>query len=383
MKRPYEAFDRRAVSRLVTGLVVLAVAMPATMGAVGAQEIQQEETFAVVQGEECVPIEPITGEESAKTFYDYRIPALESDEIDPENPYYNASGWSYSSEGTADLQRANESTLFLYEDDEGTLSLVFVHGSVEGPSEGGSLSVTVADLPEDGEWVVKDDEYENGHNYDLWTHGGEYDRIDWTWADNRTDGGVYEGLGEDFTITVYSAFNENATLHERYYTGTVEAWTVLSGDRTSPQEVELTPEEPVVVSDADCADLEGVTDDLEDVTAGTVDGEATAPGVDAAAEERILEYRAADNAGPIDVTFTVEGTVDYGDEAEPSSDFIEENDGTVTVTSPNLNPNAVDSWVVTGRIVDFAVSGGELETLRIDGEEVSIEELPETDGSDG
>ncbi|WP_247381540.1 hypothetical protein, partial [Halorientalis brevis] len=77
-----------------------------------------------------------------------------------------------------------------------------------------------------------------------------------------------------------------------------------------------------------------------------------------------------------DVSFTVDGEVEYGDEAEPDTDTIEENqDGTYTVTSVEMNPDAYDSYRFTGSITDYSVTEGYAVTVSVDGTETTFEEL--------
>ncbi|MFD1588413.1 hypothetical protein ACFR9U_15630, partial [Halorientalis brevis] len=77
-----------------------------------------------------------------------------------------------------------------------------------------------------------------------------------------------------------------------------------------------------------------------------------------------------------DVSFTVDGEVEYGDEAEPDTDTIEENqDGTYTVTSVRMNPDAYDSYHFSGTITDYSVTDGYDVTVSVDGTETTFEEL--------
>jgi len=77
-----------------------------------------------------------------------------------------------------------------------------------------------------------------------------------------------------------------------------------------------------------------------------------------------------------DVTVTADGPIEFGDEAEPSTDTIVENDdGSYTATSVDMNPDAVDSYRVSGTITEFVVTDGYEVSVTLDGEAVSIGDL--------
>jgi hypothetical protein len=233
--------DTVTARQVFTVLVVLAVAVPMLGGHVAAQE---EESYSVEQGDECVEITPIDGNESVLEFYEYGGPGNYSAP--------NSTNNTYRSEGTVDIQEANTSTLFLYEDPNGTLSLVFLHGANDTSSLGGAVTFNITGLPESGEWTVKDDKYDGPRNFDNWTHEEEYHRINWTWDDKRTDGGAYSGLGDDFSVTIDPAFNEDADLYGEFYEGGVENWTATSGPRDDLERTSLDLSEPVTVSAGEC-----------------------------------------------------------------------------------------------------------------------------------
>lgn len=237
---------------MATVFVVFAVASAGVAGLAGGEN---REDHTVRQEDECFEVTPLEGTDSVKAFYDYHTPF-------PDNPYTTEQGESYSSEGTVDLQEERTSLLFLYRDADGTLSLVMVHGSF-GDGDGGSASFRIAGLPEDGRWAVKDDEYDGPSNYDRWGHGSTTARIDWTWGENATDGGAFEGLGDDFVVRVDPAFNEDAALYGQYYDGTVEDWQVLSGDRSDPDRTSLDLTEPVTISTEPCDDETTTTEDRD------------------------------------------------------------------------------------------------------------------------
>lgn len=242
--------ERRTTTlgQLATLAVVVVSIVGMTAGVAAAdvqQQVQQQETndtYAVVQGEDCTEISPLYGNESVKSFYDYRTPI-------PENPYTNQTGRSYSSKGTLPLQQPDTSNFFLYEDSAGNLSLVFLHGSTDNASDGGSATFTIAGLPEDGNWTVKDDEYEGDHNYDAWREADGVHRVDWTWGEGKTDGGAYTGLGENFTVTIDPAFNTDAELYGQQYDGTVRYWSAISNGQDTIDRTSLTAEQVNITSE--------------------------------------------------------------------------------------------------------------------------------------
>ncbi|QIO21041.1 hypothetical protein [Haloarcula sp. JP-L23] len=258
-------------SRQVATLgVVLAVVLVPISGVVAAQTAvnQTDDTrnqtanaeFVAVQGEQCTPMNAFAGNESARTFYDYRIPY-------PANPYINTTGDAYGSEGMEAFQQANTSVVFLYRDtndtanrSDDTLSLVFVHGE-EGNanSTGGSASFDITGLPENGSWTVRDDDYNASDNYDVWTVQPGATRVDWTWGDAATDGGVFSGLSATETITVRPAFNEDAALSGQYYNGTVTRWETVSNETVNGTSVmnrtTLNQTQSLTIATGDCASV--------------------------------------------------------------------------------------------------------------------------------
>lgn len=233
--------DRTSFS-IVAAVAVLAVA---TAGVVGVANAQSADTYTVRQDGQCTEITPLDGNESVKAFYDYRSTI-------PENPYTTRWGPGFSSEGTTDLQEAETSVLFLYEDPSGVLSLVAIHDAREEGADGGAASFDVSGLPADGSWVVKDDEYDSPENVDRWRHDGTTADIDWAWSRSATDGGAFAGLGDDFDVTIDPAFNGEAELFVQSDWGVVEEWAFLSGDRANPERISLDRSEPVSVSTESC-----------------------------------------------------------------------------------------------------------------------------------
>ncbi|MFW6017600.1 MAG: hypothetical protein ACOCPX_02130 [Halapricum sp.] len=198
-------------------------------------------TFVLEQDGTCFPITPLTGSEPVEDMYDWR-----------KHETY------YSSAGTTDLQRGDTSVLFLYQDPQEEYYLVVVHDRYDPDQDGtgsrhdgGSATFRFSGL-ESGSWVVTDDLYSSPENYDRWALDQDPQQIDWTWADSRTDGGVYGPLGESFEVTIDPAFNEAAELFEQYYEGRITDWQVLSGDRSDPDRTSIAMDEPIRIRAGRC-----------------------------------------------------------------------------------------------------------------------------------
>ena len=72
-------------------------------GITGSAAARSEESsqYVVEQGDRCIPITPLSTDQTAEAFYDYRTPNT------------SPSGDAYSSYGTTDLQRSDTSICFL------------------------------------------------------------------------------------------------------------------------------------------------------------------------------------------------------------------------------------------------------------------------------
>ncbi|QSG05417.1 hypothetical protein [Halapricum desulfuricans] len=197
--------------------------------------------FVLEQGEECLPIAPLRGDETAEDLYDRRTAQTD-----------------YSSAGTTDLQRDDTSILFLYRDPQGEHYLVVVHDRYDtdrsGSQRGGGSATFEFSGPDSGQWVVTDDLYSGSANYDRWALDQDPQRIDWTWDDFRTDGGVYGPLGDSFEVTIDPAFNEDAALFDQHYEGRITDWQVLSGGRSDPDRTSMSMDEPIRIRAGRCED---------------------------------------------------------------------------------------------------------------------------------
>lgn len=244
----------RAGSALATVAVVL-LAVVTVVGAIGigSEQVGAQETteYSIVQGGECRPLEPLgDGSQSVEAFYDYRSP-----DTDP-------SGWYYAYGPARELVREDTSQIFLYRGSDG-LSLVFLHDGVgSGTTSGGTVEAELTGVPDDGEWVVRDDDY-RGQDDDEFD-GGSSPHAIWAWNEgNRTDGGAYGGLEEDDweEITVEMAFNEESEKYpyERWSgdpeDNEIDSWIARSDGET----YDLAMDEPVTIVRGSCEDATATT----------------------------------------------------------------------------------------------------------------------------
>jgi hypothetical protein len=216
----------------------------------------QSPAYALVQGDDCVPIQPVEGSEPVRSLYEYRLPERF---VSEENGAVAGETGLYASAGTTSLQRARTSVAFLYRG-PGGLHLVVVHGSATA-EDGGSVTFQCSGLPADGEWHVKDDLYRDpdtgelaASNYDRWNVSGTEHRIDWTWGSSGTDGGAFGALGADFDVVITPAFNEAATLYGEHYEGTVTDWEFLAGS-DGQERIALRMDEPIRIVGAPCEEI--------------------------------------------------------------------------------------------------------------------------------
>jgi len=219
---------RQFVGSLAVGAAG-AIATTGVASARGKGTGKSDKTYYLKQGWDKIELTPLKGEQDPAESYDW-----DTDD--------------FSSKGTTELQRPDTSVLFLYEDPDGAVHLVLVHGKYDpdgGDWDGGSVTFDFLGLSHDGSWVVQDDLYDGSDNYDNWTTGGLRQTVDWTWDGARTDGGVYGPLGWDPFFRIDPAFNENAELYEEYYEGDIDEWEVLSGDIDDPERHSLDTDGPV------------------------------------------------------------------------------------------------------------------------------------------
>ena len=280
---------RAALVLLVCIACVTALAPPSAAAAPN----DGEQTYVITQGDQEIVIVPVgNGSQTVEEFYDYRTPETH----DPPD-------YLYSSYGTTEYQEDDTSVLMLYEGSDG-LSLVLLHGKLEGDTRGGSLTMQIDGLPEEGEWVIEDDTYTDYNGpLDTFDHDGTSSRITWIWSEGRNDGGAFNGGldGDDWEITIEPYFNENADY--RYedpvgYDGQVDDWKVVSGDGDSHTSTSLQSiDEPITITP-------GGTPEMSISSFSTTKSSAE-PG-------ETIELRAdvanvGDASGTFDIGFTSEG----------------------------------------------------------------------------
>ena len=268
--------NRASYRRLATLAVVLSLALVPLSGVGAAQQADTagNQSYVAIQGTQCTPITAFSGDESAIEYYDYRIPEENSSDLSGAN----ATGDSFASEGTADLQQPDTSTVFLYTDtSENSTYLVFVHGALDNENaDGGVATFNIAGLPEDGEWTVRDDDYDGGG--DDWRVTETISSVTWDWDGGATDGGVYSGIDNNTSVTIEPAFNEEVAEFGSN-DGTVEQWQVLSNEVDDLSEEELSQglqvsaisrtdldlDEGLQISAGTCDDFDlSATDDIDD-----------------------------------------------------------------------------------------------------------------------
>ncbi|WP_167768482.1 hypothetical protein [Haloarcula amylovorans] len=209
------------------------------LGAAGTASAHDDDNdrYIVKQGDRCFRIKPLEGDKRVEKFYKW-----------------GKSERYFSSTGTKSLQRKDTSILFLYDGPKG-LSLVIVHGSLKDGSDGGAVSFKITDIPRKAKWVVKDDYYDSDSNYDRWDIEKRSAKIDWTWDEERTDGGALRGLDvDDLDLTIYPKFNKEAKLYGKHYDGRIKRWEVLSGDRKDPDRYKLKRDKKVRLKRGRCDD---------------------------------------------------------------------------------------------------------------------------------
>ncbi|MFC4542548.1 CARDB domain-containing protein [Halosolutus amylolyticus] len=293
-----------------------------------AQQNDRSDEYAVVQGDECIPIEPFgQGHQSAAELYDYRTP-----NTSPSAP-------TYSSYGTGDLQEDDTSILFLYEGRDG-LSLVLVHDRLDGNTSGGSATMHVEGLPEDGEWVVEDDSYDGTE--DTFDRRGSTSRLSWAWSEGRTDGAAFTGgLDDAFEIEIDPAFNDEAEL--QVYDGEITDWQVLSGPDHDSEATSLDLDRPITIHAGGCGSLTVMELD----TSGTV-----SPGESTTIEATVT------NEGVQETTSTVPVTVD-GEPIDQIDVSLAPGESTTVETAVEFDETGTHTVGIADAETDVTVEGGE------------------------
>ncbi len=386
---------------VLPGLLAVLLLTSLSAPVVYAQEdAGSDRAYQIVQGDQVIPVEPLSGDETVEEFYDYRHPYVGS----RDDPSW---GRSFSSVGTTEYQEDDTSILMLYEGPQG-VSLVAVHDKYyEEESQGtpgGSVSWTVTGLPEAGEWAVIDDEYgwltDNESKDDIFRFDAAHRAgapgndgapptgadalLSWVWTTGRNDGVAYRGLENDASIVINPAFNEES--YHRYgdqrrpdvppdrpgvnegYNGTIDSWEVITptDDGEDVEETDLDSlGEPVAIRSTSTTP----TPSSVSLEASRID-----PG-DTAALSAVIE-----NPGTVDWTYEAELRV-YDTEVQ-----------TKTVTVPAGEERTVEFAQQFGEAGRYEIGvGDERTTLTVGDPDASDggspfddpDETGDTEGSDG
>jgi|GEM_PF-198517 len=320
--------------------IVIALMMMLSMVAVTpASASDSEESFIISQGDQCIAVEPLSGDETVEEFYDYRH--RHHDRDDPRWGRY------YSSEGTVEYQEDDTSILILYEGPDG-ISLVSVHDMLhrnqEEGTHGGSVTFYIDGLPDEYDWAVIDDDY--AIEYDDLNQDNIYDfdstpaMLSWVWQTGRTDGMALRGLerSDDLELTIEPGFNEDS--YHRYgdqrrdgpndrpdkgerYNGTIDDWEVLSFTDGSYDRIPLDSlDEEVTISYGFCDGAEQLDASLSASTSLTAANESVSFTVDHEDEDSIDTYQwDVDGDGSVDL-----------ETRDPSIEFTYEDAGSYTPT---------------------------------------------------
>ena len=184
---------------------------------------------------ECFSLEPLSyRDQSVVDFYGYEPDASEQDSQQSTTP--------------TELEKPDTSRLFLYEGPEG-LSLVMIHGSGQ-TARGGAVSFRIEGVPDDAEWVVRDDGYDAATD-EFAVEGGTA-TADWAWGvGTRNDGGALGYLSDEFRLRIDPRFDEDAAL-DPFDKGGVQRWEVLSGDANDPDVWQVPMYRPLVIAVGKC-----------------------------------------------------------------------------------------------------------------------------------
>jgi len=99
--------------------------------------------------------------------------------------------------------------------------------------------------------------------------------------------------------------------------------------------------------------------------------------------DTLVLHASPDNSRDVDISFTVDGSIDYAEESESDTDTIVDNgDGTVTATSVALDPDALDSYYVSGQLVDYDLPDDAVVDISLNGATTTFSELVEEESTD-
>ncbi|RKD97407.1 PGF-pre-PGF domain-containing protein [Halopiger aswanensis] len=347
-------------------------ATPQRGPAVNAQaQMQSADSYVVEQGDTCRQIRPLSTNGTVGAFYDYRNHETHPEGVDR----------LYSSYGTTHLQEENTSVLFLHRGTDG-LSLVAVHGHLEGETAGGVASFDIVGVPNETEWVVQDDLYDGESNMAQWHRGDGWIGADWIWSESRTDGGAIRGgLNGEFALTVQPAFNEDSPFYENeslydpdfYGDGEVEDWEVLSGDADDPERSSLSLEEPVTIRTGTCDDPSVTYERTDGGIAATIDG--------ATANDQIaLQPTSGTNENVTFERVAVSGLDDGGSVTfanDRPDGLLASPEGVDSLSHLTMDGESTEDASAT---VTFSVTAAELEARGLEADDIALYEADNESG---
>lgn len=192
-------------------------------------------SFLVSQGDQQYSLEPFGNGKTIEEFY-----------------RYGEHGHAHSNPQIS-IERSNASSLFFWSGPKG-ISLVFIHDKPHDIRGGGEVEFTFENLPDEGEWVVRDDDPGNDTYSDT--------KIDWLWFEINTDGAAFRGgLTEVDEVVIHPNFQEG-----------INEWQLLTGDLHDPTRISLALDEPISISPGSVVDsLSSTLDELDDQFGGGVD----------------------------------------------------------------------------------------------------------------
>lgn len=197
--------DLKAKRRDIIGTLV--VASLGGSGIVESATATSDAKQAIIrQGDSEYEISPMENGETIEDFYNY---------------------FDVESHTSTNLERSNTSILFLWEGPNG-LSFVVIHDKPDD-LKGGDATFTFSGLPDDGSWVVRDDNPGN----DSYSEASE---VEWHWNARHTDGAAFRDIsGAEFTI-------------EPHFIQGIDSWELLTGDPSDPERVELNTDQALSIS---------------------------------------------------------------------------------------------------------------------------------------
>lgn len=185
-------------------------------------------SFLVSQGDQQYSLEPFGNGKTIEEFY-----------------RYGEHGHAHSNP-QIDIEQSNASILFFWTGPKG-ISLVMIHDRPHDIRGGGEVEFTFENLPDEGGWVVRDDDPGN----DTYSET----EIDWLWFRVNTDGAAFRGgLTEVEEVVIRPNFQEG-----------INEWQLLTGDLHDPTRISLDLDDPIRISPGSVVDsVTSTLDELDD-----------------------------------------------------------------------------------------------------------------------